>query len=299
MKARLSHIRFVLYAAFVVFGFVTAGTFEPKGIDAAGFYSPSIESIRVSTSAYGADVNPLNLIAGSNTTFHVNGTISDMDGYGDIATVQAYFYRSSIGPWCSSDTNYCYHHPACALANGSGASVDYDCELSVAYFADSTDDSSSYASDTWNAYIYATDYSNYNAVRGDYTNEINSLRAIATSGAITYGNLGLGQATSSPRTLSIINQGNTPTSAEFSSTGMTCVFGTVPPTAQKFDTVWRSYASMQYTLSTTPINGNIFLAQQTDDYYPQTTWTYWQIQVPTIGVSGDCSGYNTVTAVSL
>lgn len=275
--------------------FLIVPFFFPSSAQAA---APAVDSIRVAVAQNGSNVTPLTVSANINKTYHVNGVVSDADGYQDIQDVDVDFYRSGVanGADCTADQNNCYHQTTCSLTSGSGNTISYNCQVAVAYFADYTD-ADTYESDTWKVRVKVSDGTT-TSTDSSYNNELTSLAAIDVSGNINYGSIGLG-ATSSTYGVTVKNAGNHRVDTQVSSTtGMTCTSGTIAISQQKWDKVSVAYASLQYTLSTTPTRANINLLAQTDDGSSVTGDLFFAIQIPSTGIGGTCSGSVNMTAYS-
>lgn len=258
--------------------------------------SPTIDTVRVGTTANGTNVSPLTLTANTTTTYYINGTVSDTDGYADIIDVDARLYRSGAtgGVACTADDNDCYIQATCSLTGGSGDSVNYSCQVDLQYFADPTD-TGTYSADTWNVRVSATD--SVDTVHDDtYTNEINTLSAINIPGDVAHGNVSLG-ATIDGTTLTVNNAGNVDVNLDLSmASDISCTIGTIPIANNKYDLSDVAYASLTYTLSSTPATLDVDLPQQTNDGVQVSDTIYWGIQIPASEVGGSCSGTITATA---
>lgn len=260
---------------------------------------PTVSSVRVGVSTNGPNVSPLNLAPNSNVNLYVNGTVSDADGFSDILSVSVVFYRSGVtnGVDCSSDKNNCYRPANCNLSNGNGNEIDYSCQINVAYFADPTD-AGDYAAETWKARVRVTD-TTVSVDNDTYNNEIQSMLAISpTPSNINFGNLNLDAISNSIR-VDIKNTGNVAADGYISSGGnLTCLLGSIAVANQKYGRTDTDYNTLEYTMSTTPNYATLTLPAQTDDTTIVTDELYFRIKVPSVGVSGTCTGTININAIS-
>ncbi len=262
--------------------------------------APTVSSVRVGVSANGPNVSPLSVSPNTPTTYYINGTVSDTDGFADIVSVAAVFYRSGVasGPDCTADNNNCYRPPNCSLTGGSGNTIDYSCSIALQYFADPTD-SGTYVSDTWKVRVRVTD-SVESVDDTNYSNELNSLLAISVSPSnINFGSLALG-ATSNSIQIDVKNSGNVAADSAVSSGGnLTCAVGSILVANQKYGRTDVDYASLEYTLSTTPNNAGLTLPAQTDDATSISDQLFFRILIPSSGVRGACNGVTNINAIGV
>ena len=139
--------------------------------------------------------NDINLIESVTTTVQATTTVTDVDGYSDIASVTGKIFRSGAGSSCSSNDNNCYSNSACATSSCSGNSCTVTCSYDVWFIADPTD-AGTYSSQYWEAYIKAIDASNASSSATSSGVEMNTLRALNLyASAINYGSLAKGSST--------------------------------------------------------------------------------------------------------
>src|SRR3989344_2782165 len=268
--------------------------------------APTVDTIRFSTSAYGAD----DLITrgilpniGPDRTIHINGQITDLNGENDIAssTLSLVFFRTSKGNTCTADKNDCYTVNTCATTytDGDDTEISYNCEVPLAYWIDGTDSSSIYESDNWSAYVTVSDVAGLQAASTG-TIEMNSLLALNLPDDIDYGTRSLAEVSSSTTNIETIltQRGNTKADVEVLGTTMSCSsLGTLPIDAQAWSLTDTDYASgAALTGSFVPTLRNINL--RTDDANELSANLYWNIAIPATGVKGTCTGSNTIVIVA-
>jgi len=268
--------------------------------------APTVDTIRFSTSAYGADDLTTSGILpniGTDRTIHINGQITDLNGENDIAssTLSLVFFRTSKGNTCTADKNDCYTVNTCATTytDGDDTEISYNCEVPLAYWIDGTDSSSIYESDNWSAYVTVSDVAGLQAASTG-TIEMNSLLALNLPDDIDYGTRSLAEVSSSTTNIETIltQRGNTKADVEVLGTTMSCSsLGTLPIDAQAWSLTDTDYASgAALTGSFVPTLRNINL--RTDDANELSANLYWNIAIPATGVKGTCTGSNTIVIVA-
>jgi len=268
----------------------------PLKIESQTSYLPFVDSVQISTTAYSANENPMVLSSvGSTTTFHINGVVSDQNGWTDISTVTASLYRSGVGSWCTANNNNCYFHPACMFSNSTGTIRSFDCAIEVANYAEPTDSGSIYSAETWNANVIVEDLSALTGTNST-TNELLSLLSVSTTNSIDYGNMPVNQTSTSSATLIITNRGNVNIDVTIASDGMTCTVGSLPAYLQKWDLADVDYTSMQKTLGATGQLAGLNLLKQTSSQTASTGTLYWRIKIPYGVAGGVCSGATYISA---
>lgn len=265
--------------------------------------SPVVSKIFLSSAAYGAKNDftaGIPLLAGGEKDVYVNGSVVDENGVADIKSVDLKMYRSGVGKACSKDKNTCYEVASCETKSVDKNTLDYNCPVSLSYFADATDVSSDYSADTWSAAITVSDNSGANA-SSTVEADVRTLLALNIPTSISYGTLTNGQSTTSSnnQVYTLTQQGNDAASVTVKGTDMACsVTGTIPVGNQQWSTSDVSYADANATaLTTTAVDTGIEIAPQTDDLTTVTTNLYWNLAIPD-DVVGTCTGTNTVSAVA-
>src|SRR3989338_6781654 len=103
--------------------------------------SPTVDTIRISTTAYGTDDLKSSGIlpnVGTTRTIHINGQIHDDNGEADIAssTLNLVFHKTTATNTCTADQNDCYRITTCTTdyTQGSDTEISYNCEVPIQYF---------------------------------------------------------------------------------------------------------------------------------------------------------------------
>ena len=96
----------------------------------------------------------ISLIENTTTTVLATTTVTDIDGFSDIATVTGKIFRSGVGTSCAAEDNNCYLDAACATSSCSGYQCVATCECNLWFHADPTD-AGDFSAQYWDAWIKA------------------------------------------------------------------------------------------------------------------------------------------------
>ena len=235
-----------------------------------------------------------------NTTKTVScvGTVTDTDGYTDIANVGAFFFRTNNGTSTANDPNHKYElygDSECAPSGGSGNSETYTCDFSVEYYADATDAGSPNSATDWTCEMWPADNTATGTVATD-TVEMNSLVALDVTSPINYGDVDPGQDTGATnQSITVTNTGNVDMDPQVSGGVMSSGPNTISVNNQE-------YSSDNFTfgagidLSASPTTINLILPQRTSTVI--TDLLYWGLGVPEGTPAGSYTGTNTLSATS-
>ena len=267
---------------------------------------PTVDTIRFSTTAYGADDLTSSGIlpnVGTDRTIHINGVMSDANGENDIAssTINLVFHKTTSTNICLADNNDCYVINSCDTnyTDGDDTQIAYNCEVPIQYFIDATDAASIYAEDTWTAYVAVEDLA---TAQGTLTAtiEVNSLLALNLPDAIDYGTRTLGEVSSSTTNVetTITQRGNTKADVQVSGGNMACTaLGSLATSTQ----AW-ALTSVGHTASTiltdTLVATERNIDLRTDESNELDVNLYWNIAIPASGVKGTCTGSNTIAVIA-
>ena len=264
--------------------------------------APSVSSVTLNAGS------AMTLTENTSTSFAITGTITDANGCSDVissGTISIALYRSGAtnGSACTAESNSCYRTTSYSVqasdtcAGGTDTTANVSTTLSLWYYAEATDASSTYPTNTWLAAITATDAAAA-AASSTASVELNSLYALNVTGAIAYGSLTANSNTgASNQTATVTNTGNYKTDHEFSGTDMTSGGNTIAATNEKYATSSVTYASLTHTLSTSATTRDTNVVKATTSTTPSTQATYWGIAVPNGQVAAAYTGTNTFTAV--
>ena len=251
----------------------------------------------------------ITLIEGTTTTVTATSTVSDLNGYADMVSATSTIYRSGVsgGASCNASLASCYQIPAnqCTFSNCSGTSCLLTCSASIQYFADSTDATSTFNGQTWQATMAVQDST---ALRDTETIlggvPLNSLAAIEiNTPAINFGSMIPGADTGTTNaTTTVLNTGNILINLSISGSNLVSAGNTTPilPGQQKFATSTFQYASCSLCSllsgSANTVGVEIPKPVSTSSTSSQSS-LYWGLQVPNNTNSGGYNGVNTFTAV--
>lgn len=251
--------------------------------------------------------NPITLNPGATTTVYATGTVSDLNGYTDLALATSTMYRSGVagGAACTSDNNNCYisSSPLCSFNSCSGNSCTVSCSADIYFHADATD-VSPYEGENWLASIEVADQAgsiDIGTVPAGV--ELFSLHALEVTQAINYGSLSPASTTGSYNpTTTVQNLGNVPIDIELEGTDLSDGASSVIPTSEQiFATSTFTYTSCvtcDTLSSTTPVALEVDLSKPTSSSSPVTDVVYWGIEIPIGIASNPHSGTNIFYAVS-
>jgi len=266
----------------------------------------SVTDITPTVSGYSYGVNPLIPIAGGSVNQTFSATISDDNGFADIASASGAIYTSpgtlTGAGICTADSEFnCYDSPACDLTGGSGASVTVNCgvggNLIPTWF-------NIKPSAEWKAHVNAVSDLGTTSFGTEGTFTVNPLGAIAVDEAnIQYGILALG-ATSTAKTITLQNAGNIITDALIDGTNMTAGGNTLGRVQQHWgNSAGFIWGTGDYILQETASVGTATsgcadrtIAVATDHGNYTTSQIFWKLKIPTAQPSGSYTGTNTFSS---
>ena len=244
------------------------------------------------------------LLEGSTTTVVATGTVSDANGYSDIASVIGKIYRSGVsgGSGCSTDENNCYQ-VSCATSSCAGDSCNVTCSFDVWFNADPTDgeigqsNETPWSSEYWVAWIQGTDHQSTSgsATNTDQEIEVLSLLALEVTESIDYGDNMLPGDRNDPldKSTNVRSTGNCSLDLNLYGNHMTAGLYYIPVSQQRYSTSSVGYSSA-YSLTTSTDNElELNLGKTTSHSSPQNTDVWWGIEIPVPQPVGDYSGVNT------
>jgi hypothetical protein len=275
-----------------------AGTFTDSA-SCNSFTTVSANSLP-SASAISIDSGATSVTLTENTTKNVTceGTVTDTDGFADIDSVTADFYRTSVGTSSPTDANNYYQLSGdgqCVPSNGSGNTEDYSCTFSVEYYADPTDTGSPNAGDDWTCTMTPSDGGGQGGSADD-TIEMASLIALDVTSSINYGSVDADTDTgSSNETVTVTNTGNRDMDPQISGTAMTSGDDTIAVGRQEYSDAAFTWGSGT-DLTGSAVTLNLTLPQRTAGAITDTV--YWGIGVPGGTPAGTYTGTNTFSATA-
>jgi len=266
--------------------------------------TPTIDSVTIAESTGGADSDAITPVAGSTKTVYVHGAFHDDNGCAEVTAaaqgVKVLLYSPNTTSSCDTDNADCYENDggvACSYTNcavGTDTVANYECQFALQYYADPGD---------WTAYVTANDGTATSTADSSNTTTLAEITGISLSGSINYGGVSLGGTSTigTGSTISMSNKGNVTEDYRFSGSNMTCDVGTVDVGQQHYASGLgginssTAYASL-YALGSSASTVQHDMAKATASAQ-STTSSYWQITLPSNGVSGTCTGTITVTGI--
>lgn len=320
--------------SFVIIQSRAAGSTTSAGVDNE---IPTVSAAYFAESTGGSTtIDPVVLIAGTTTTFYANGTIRDGNGCEDIATT-AKVYVHLNGTECNdpgdADRNNCYVDESCTVDKSEtecdtvtpdpgDLTVPFECTIALDYFSDGTDANSGLTgpTDYWVMDVIPIDATGDGTTNSSTTFDVGTTLALDLDSAIIRyesdslgvdaGIVALG-TTSDEASLKIYNYGNDVMDFEVYGVDMGCsALGTIDADLQEFSlSTGFSYSAgtdLPYTGSAATVaavvnprdddnSGNSYLYSSASDGFD---YLYWLISLPSSGLSGTCTGTNTLTAVA-
>jgi hypothetical protein len=244
----------------------------------------------------------ITLTAGATTTVTATGTVSDQNGYADLADATTTIFRSGVGEACSADNNNCYiaGPSSCSFINCAGTSCEVECSADIYYHADPTD-IGTFAGETWRALLSVSDQGGSVATATAPSIDLVTLRALAVDDSIDYGTLAVNADTGAYNaTTTVENIGNDSIDVAIEGTDLTDgASSAIPVSEQIFATSTFTYSACTFcsSLSTSTTNFELNLGKPTSTTPAITDEVFWGIAVP-FGVAGTPhTGSNTFYAV--
>ena len=269
--------------------------------------APTIESVYISDTANGLvddySDGTITPNIGNSKTIHINGVVSDIDGGGDISSVNSVFYRSGIASAqdCTADNNNCYLNSYCTLSSLASTTKKYNCQIDLEYYIDATDSSGRYPAENWISYIKVLDISTASTTDSALAKEVASTLSLDIPGAISFGSFSLGSQTTQDNNyeMTIIQKGNSEADIMVSGSDMICSdIGLIEVEEQKWSLDDVGYSSASSTsLTENPTLVDILVDYRDDDQADMTKMMYWNIGIATSSVKGTCSGSSTFSVV--
>ncbi|MBI2035114.1 MAG: hypothetical protein HYT12_00320 [Candidatus Liptonbacteria bacterium] len=239
------------------------------------------------------------VIENSSTSINLTATITDDNGFADIASATGTIYRSGVGAGCSADDNNCYPVSGCTLSGCSGNSCTATCSANIWYHADPTD-AGPFSGQSWRGSITGTDAASATHVSSTASGvQLNTLSALQVTAVINYGSLDPGANTeATTQTAVVTNTGNSAIDIDLSGDDMTFGGNTISVGNQKYATSTFTYSSCTVctALTTTDTAYELDLAKPTATSTSITDDIFWGLSVSNGSVSGLYTGTSTFTA---
>jgi len=256
---------------------------------------PQVSSVVVNNN------NNINLSENSSIGISWSATVTDTDGYTNLASATGKIYRSGIGSSCTLNNNNCYSDASCDFYNCSGSSCTAICSANLYFLAEATDTGSAYASQYYQALIQATDiYSEVGStISTSDSIDINSMSAFNIGSSLVYGEVLAGSDTGSNNAaITIANTGNSLINLEITGDYMctdypACGAQSMEPKYQQYKLNTFTYGAGT-TLSTTPTVVDIGISKPTQTPSNSFKNLYWGISIPSSQESGNYQGATTI-----
>ena len=251
----------------------------------------------------------ITLTENATTAVHISATITDTNGCGDVitsGTVRGILFREGVSSTCAASELSCYRDvimiasTSDTCAGGADTTVDAYGTANVYYFADATDASSSFATQSWFLSVKAIDDSDASSTATDTTShELNTLVALNVSSTITHGTVAPGSNTGATnQNATTSNTGNNTIDLDISASDMTGPGNPIVSTNQKYGTTNTTYADLPFTATSSPPAQRAWnIGRTTASTSASVSSTFWGIAIPSGQASGTYTGTNTFTAL--
>ncbi len=250
-----------------------------------------------------ADATEITLTESTTTEVVCTATVADVDGYGNITSVEAKLFRTGVGESSADDDNNHYTvsgDSECVPSGGSGSVEYYTCTFNVYYHADPTD-AGTYETDDWTCQVTPTDTVGAGTSDTD-TIEMATLIAMSAADSLDYDSLDRGNNTGSTNfETTITNTGNGEIDIQVSGSDMctdypTCSGSIITVNNQQYSTTPFTYGSGSVlSASSTPVDIN--LTKPTANPSNATFDLEWGISVPSYALGYVHHGENIFTAI--
>lgn len=299
----------VVSAAFVFGAIVFAGFLFAPTIFAGTSLTSQVVVGTAAPTVTGLSVNggtAITLTPNTTTNVNVNATINDANGCSAITggTTTVLLYRSGVSSsTCIGAANNLDCYIATAFTASSTCSVgttNTTTTFPVQYFAQATDASSSFSSQSW---IATVDFSAAGGATGTADSagvSLNTLTALnVTTSSINYGTITAGTNTGSTNQLTTVtNAGNSSSSLELSAQAtLTSGTNSIATSSQGYATTTFTYPGASVPLSATPAAVSGFLLTSPTSTTNVSSPIYWGLNVPFGTATGTYSGTNAFTAL--
>lgn len=236
--------------------------------------------------------SPITLVEGTTKTVFCNVTIRDYNGYNDISLVNATAYHNLTSTWNSAnDNNNHYSNSSCVFNTNTDANTGiWNCAFDMQYYSNNG---------TWGCFVFVEDNYGYTDNATDY-GSISPLYALNVTSLIDYGNMAVGDTSTSSEITNITNFGNmninisvygyggdNPTSGD--GLAFVCAVGNISISNERYSTTDSVWGSMNSLTNTSALIPGLTVVQQTDDLTPVVNNTYWRLYVPP-NPFGQCNG---------
>ena len=241
--------------------------------------------------------NNISLTIATTTLIQATTSVSDGNGYTDIATTTAVIYRTSLGPNCTPDNNDCYVTSPCSLTSCYATTCNATCGANIWYYAQPTDANTPWSSDSWSAAVNASDASSATGTATSTGLELYSLLGIQVTSTIGYGTFSPGQTMASLTVpIAIANIGNVSLNTTLYGTNMTSGAYSVPVGNQHYATSVLAFASGTALLANPGTTVPLAIPKTTSSISASRTLD-WGISIPVPQSSGNFTGVNTFISV--
>ncbi len=246
--------------------------------------------------------------AGGTTSFWLTGSVHEPNGVDDIDHVTGSFYRSGTGLPCTDDNNDCYNYNACDLRDDTRIDVgsyeyrDYSCPISVAYWIDSTSTGGNYADENWGVNVYVEDLSGSGSSKST-SREVATVLDLNIPASINYGTRTAGEKSTVGNNVEMVFTQRANDKADVNVQGATTMMcdnlGSIPDGNQEWALTDVAHSDIASTdLTNSAVDTELEVNYRLSESLEETKTLYWNIEIPSVNISGVCSGVSIITEVA-
>ncbi len=289
----------VLLGVFAIIQTVVAANVGSQVV--VGNSAPAVSSVVINAGS------AITLTTNTTTSISITATVTDSNGCADITggTTTVLLYRSGItSSTCNTTPNdqNCYKATAFTATSSciSSTQINTTTTLSLQYFAQATDASSSFSAQNWLATVSVRDTSNATGTADSSGVELNTLTGInVTTSSIDFGTLGAGADTGSTNQVATTtNAGNSSTTLQLSaSVTLTSGGNTIATSSQHYSTSTFTYSGTSTALGSSPVTVGGFTLTNPTSSSNVSKATFWGLAVPGGTPTGTYSGTNVFSSL--
>ncbi len=248
----------------------------------------------------------ITLTANTTTPVTVSFTMTDSNGCGDVfynGNVTTTAFRSGVTAACAASNLNCYVTVAtttnnCPSATTTTSTANATITLSVYYFAQATDASSSFTAEDWGAQVQVRDQTGATSTATSTNRELNTTNAInVTTSSLNYGTLAAGVNTGAVnQTATSTNAGNSSTTLRLSASAtLTSGANSISTSSQGYSTSTFTYPGTSTALTASAVTVTGFTLTSPTSTSVVERATFWGLNVPGGTATGTYTGTNVFT----
>lgn len=241
------------------------------------------------------------------TSISVFSTITDNNGCAEIngGTTSILVYRNGVtSSTCAGSPNNlnCYiasAFTATSTCTGTSTTENTTTTFGIYYFAQATDASSSFPTDSWRATVKFTSADGTTSTQDSATDTLATLTALnITTSSINYGTLAASSTSGSTnQTTTITNAGNSSSTLNLSGTALVSGSNSIATSSQHYATSSFTYGGAEQLLSGSAVSVSGFKLTSPTSTNSVSGTIFWGLGVPAGSATGTYTGTSTYAAV--